>query len=426
MRDSQSTQEASAKAPVLVLGWIPRIVLTIARSLHRHGIPVDVADCISNQPLRSRAIRHIFLLPNPSDSPNAFLRELRSLIAKGGHDMLIPADDRSIAAVMEHYDDLKEIIRISCLPPEIMQSVLNKTLTLQAAQRCGVRAPRTAVAINSTDLLKLAGEIPFPWILKPAEKEKRGEEFTSCRLDNIEAVAHKYPEACRFAPPMLVQEYCEGGGVGIEVLLHEGQCLLAFQHRRLKEFPHAGGVAVTAIAERPDPKLVDLSLRLLQELRWDGVAMVEFRVNHSTGEAVLMEVNGRFWGSISLPVAAGLDFPYYQWQLAHGEQPSIPAEYAVGTRWRWTVGYFYRLYWLFVFARHLREARVELKRTLSQVFSDFNFSIRDAMFDLKDPVPAILEAGRNAKSLAKRSIAVLIRRLPMMFGESPVQKATHD
>src|SRR5882672_4247098 len=256
MRDSQSTREAAAKAPVLVLGWIPRIVLAVARTLHRHGIPVDVADCMSNQPLRSRAIRHMFLLPDPSAAPHEFLRELHSLITKGGHDMLIPADDRSIAAIMDHYDELKQVIRIACPPPEIMQSVLNKTLTLQAAQRCGVRAPRTTVATNSTELLKLAGEIPFPWILKPAEKEKRGEEFTNCRLDNLEAVTRKYPEARRFAPPLLVQEYCEGGGVGIEVLLHEGQCLVAFQHRRLKEYPFGGGIAVTAVAEQPDPKLV--------------------------------------------------------------------------------------------------------------------------------------------------------------------------
>ena len=38
--------------------------------------------------------------------------------------------------------------------------------------------------------------------------------------------------------------------------------------------------------------------------------MVEFRVDSATGEVVLMEVNGRFWGSLPLPVHAGVNFPY--------------------------------------------------------------------------------------------------------------------
>ena len=52
--------------------------------------------------------------------------------------------------------------------------------------------------------------------------------------------------------------------------------------------------------------------------------MVEFKVNPNDGSAVLMEVNGRYWGTISLPIFAGMDFPWYHWQVAHGERPEIP------------------------------------------------------------------------------------------------------
>jgi hypothetical protein len=36
--------------PVLILGEEPRIVVNIARSLHRHGVPVDVAVTSSDHP----------------------------------------------------------------------------------------------------------------------------------------------------------------------------------------------------------------------------------------------------------------------------------------------------------------------------------------------------------------------------------------
>ena len=64
-----------------------------------------------------------------------------------------------------------------------------------------------------------------------------------------------FPTAREFTPPMLLQEYCAGAGVGVEMLMHEGNCLGVFQHRRLKELPYTGGVSVTAIAEQPDPGL---------------------------------------------------------------------------------------------------------------------------------------------------------------------------
>ena len=52
--------------PVLVLGEEPRIVVNIARSLHRHGVVVDVGTLSSDAPLlRSRAIRQCLSLPDP-------------------------------------------------------------------------------------------------------------------------------------------------------------------------------------------------------------------------------------------------------------------------------------------------------------------------------------------------------------------------
>ena len=37
--------------------------------------------------------------------------------------------------------------------------------------------------------------------------------------------------------------------------------------------------------------------------------MVEFKLDARDGVAKLMEINGRFWGSLQLAVDAGVDFP---------------------------------------------------------------------------------------------------------------------
>ena len=56
-----------------------------------------------------------------------------------------------------------------------------------------------------------------------------------------------------------------------------------------------------------DPVLYDCSVRLLAALRWTGLAMVEFKVGPRG--PILMEVNGRVWGSLPLAVMSGVDFP---------------------------------------------------------------------------------------------------------------------
>lgn len=43
------------------------------------------------------------------------------------------------------------------------------------------------------------------------------------------------------------------------------------------------------------------SVALLRAIGWEGVAMVEYRFDPATGTAVLMEINGRFWGSYPWP-----------------------------------------------------------------------------------------------------------------------------
>ena len=82
---------------------------------------------------------------------------------------------------------------------------------------------------------------------------------------------------------------------------------MAFQHRRLHEVPISGGASALRESVALDPRLLGHSVRLLAALRWTGLAMVEFRLG-SEGP-VLMEVNGRIWGSLPLALKSGVDFP---------------------------------------------------------------------------------------------------------------------
>jgi predicted ATP-grasp superfamily ATP-dependent carboligase len=77
-------------------------------------------------------------------------------------------------------------------------------------------------------------------------------------------------------------------------------------HRRIREYPITGG-ASTAAESFYDPALRDLRLTLLRALNWHGVAMVEFKKDQRDGTHKL--INAKFWGSLDLAIAAGVDFP---------------------------------------------------------------------------------------------------------------------
>ena len=119
---------------------------------------------------------------------------------------------------------------------------------------------------------------------------------------------------------MLLQERIEGPGVGVFVCCDRGEPVALFAHRRLREKPPSGGVSVLceSAAARSDRRATSAT-RLLQALDWRGVAMVEFKRDLRDGSLRLMEINGRFWGSLQLAIDAGVEFPGRRWSIAKDE-----------------------------------------------------------------------------------------------------------
>ncbi len=146
--------------------------------------------------------------------------------------------------------------------------------------------------------------------------------------------------------PVLLQHRVAGVGEGLFALRWEGRTVARFAHRRLREKPPAGGVSVYRESIEPDPRLVSAGERLLDALDWNGVAMIECKRDPETGRHIIMEINGRFWGSVQLAIDAGINFPVLLVACALGQTPALPAGtgYRVGIRSRWFWGDVDHLY----------------------------------------------------------------------------------
>jgi predicted ATP-grasp superfamily ATP-dependent carboligase len=137
---------------------------------------------------------------------------------------------------------------------------------------------------------------------------------------------------------LLLQQRIVGPGIGIFLLLWDGKQAAQFAHRRLCEKPPSGGVSVYRESIAVDEALRDQSRALLEHFAWRGVAMVEYKRDMETGRAYLMEVNGRFWGSLQLAIDAGVDFPRLLAACALAQHVEPVTTYRIGVRSRWWWG----------------------------------------------------------------------------------------
>jgi predicted ATP-grasp superfamily ATP-dependent carboligase len=136
----------------------------------------------------------------------------------------------------------------------------------------------------------------------------------------------------------MLQEFVPGSGLGVFLLLDmQGRTCAEFAHRRIRDIRPTGSGSVLRESVPVDGRLRELAVALLRKMEWWGVAMVEFRTDERTGGVVLMEVNGRFWGSLQLALDAGVNFPAILIDVAGGQSPTPPPFHA-GVKVRWWLG----------------------------------------------------------------------------------------
>ncbi len=225
------------------------------------------------------------------------------------------------------------------------RAISDKGAVLAAAREVGLAVPEQVTLESPRSAVTLAG-LTFPLVVKPSrsvggagsDRRKLGVRHAATEAE-LRAILAGLPPA---AWPVLLQRRIVGPGVGIFLLVWQGRVVAQFAHRRLREKPPSGGVSTYRESIPADPVLVERSRALLERFRWEGAAMVEYKVDAATGTPYLMEVNGRFWGSLQLAIDAGVDFPRLWLELLRGGDVNADG-YSAGATVRWLWGDVKRL-----------------------------------------------------------------------------------
>jgi protein-tyrosine-phosphatase/carbamoylphosphate synthase large subunit len=370
--------------------------LTILRSLSRQEIQCDIASSISKPISRySRFNKRCFHYPDPLTNTQGFIDFIYELLKHNQYDLIIPVTERTLiplssSSLLDPWRDALAIANHTGL-----QKVLDKAQTMQLAQKCGVPVPYSHTIASPDEIEQLAPSLDYPVVIKPTQSipnAKNRRQLSVSYAQNAEEllqICKPLLDSCQ----LLIQEYAHGVGTGVEILANHGEIVYAFQHKRIHELPLTGGGSTLRKSISVDPSLLDASKKMISALHWHGVAMVEFKWQPETERYWLMEINGRFWGSLPLAYSAGADFPKMLFDLWVLKQLPTSQYYNKGVYCRKLTS---DLYWLEHVLRRSDTTGMVKYPSKKCIIKDglLMFNPTQHFFDIQcwnDPIPGIID-----------------------------------
>lgn len=377
------------------------------RSFGRAGWRVVAADPKRTAPgLFSRHTARRRRYPDPRRDPSGAAEAVIRIVEREHVDLVFPVTDDVILPLLERRADLERVAVVALPGSGLLRTAADKGAVVALAEQHGVRAPRTVVW-DPTSPAPVPEGLGWPVVVKPVSSRTLGAGRTVVAHDVSYARDRADLERtlAAAASPLLLQEYVRGDGHGVEVLARDGEVLVAFQHRRIREYPPSGGASSLREAVPVRDDLLDAARRLMAAMGWTGLAMVEFKVADD-GTPHLMEINGRVWGSLPLAVAAGVDFPTLAAAVHLGEEPDLPVTPRLGTRSR---NVELELRWAAaVVGRHRLGDRVPAptRADALRVVADLVLVPSDGydVLDRRDPLPGAVDTIQAVARTAVRSV----------------------
>jgi predicted ATP-grasp superfamily ATP-dependent carboligase len=180
------------------------------------------------------------------------------------------------------------------------------------------------------------------------------------------------------------------------IFMHKGESLLSFQHIRKAEWPPEGGASTVCSSLPPSfhPEWMAQSVALLRHIGRQGAAMVEYRYDKQTDTRALMEINGRFWGSLPLAYHAGARFAWLTYSvLGLHEIPEI-AEYRAGMTCRYMTPETRRVLTVVFNPGYIKDRTLRISKAsvvIDYILGFFRPSVRYFIFSFHDPMPFVMD-----------------------------------
>jgi len=382
--------------------------LALSRTLGKKGIAVTAG---GNTPYRpgtlSKDTTDSYVHPDVGSDMEAFVEHLHTHLTENDYDAVFAVTDLLTTVLSEHKTELERTgTRVGTEDWETFLQANDKGRLFELMEDVDIPTPETVTPESYDEIREIDERRDYAVVIKPRRTtviDESGESNTnriagSNYVTEHEDLAARYREIIEGNPSLqsqwpIIQEYIDGVGTKCTVgIAEDGELRATFQHKKDRVYPPSGGIGAVRQGTR-EPRMTEHAETVIDELGWTGPVHVEF-VMTEDGEFYLIEVNGRYWGSLALTVNSGVDIPWMHYRQLQGESvPERIETYRTDVKQRKL--FYHDILWLM---ENFSNGRYSALLPFITSFA----TTREEMLDPDDPLPA---AG-----LIPRSLNVLIDR----------------
>ncbi len=279
----------------------------------------------------SRWASHWHHVPPPVGDLGEFIGAINWATEKHGYEVVFGTGDAEVLALSANRERVAPCFPYA--PHPCVVRGFDKLDLVEVASKAGLATPITLEASESA--LK---DLDLPVVVKSRLHWTPGKLNQETRVNAV--VAHSRDDALRQAALMrsagaepLFLQYVPGSVLSFHALVDEKHEIVSAQVR-LTIYKYDSGSGISARAKRvQDADSFAAKVQaFMTEIRWFGLVQLQF-LCPDEGEPVLIDFNGRMYGSLELANACGMRAMDTWARLATGRS-TTPSEMVVGRRYQ--------------------------------------------------------------------------------------------
>jgi predicted ATP-grasp superfamily ATP-dependent carboligase len=279
------------KLRILQAGGVGYSAVETVQALGFAGYEVGVCDpnplCMGRS---SKFVKAFHPVPNPNESPRAYLQAIARVLKAGRYDALVPVHEPGLlfARYREFFANLAPV----ALPTfEAYDQLLSKVNFYAILKELGLAFPATQVVRSIAELREATRGRSDAYFIKTEYGNAMAGIFQVERPEQAEAAIHALEErdACAHGA-LLIQAPLQGELEALQIVARQGEIVAAHGFRRFLEGSR-GGSCVKISLWRPD--LLPQVERIARHLQWHGSLHLEYFFDEASGRAFFLDANPR-------------------------------------------------------------------------------------------------------------------------------------
>lgn len=254
-----------------------------------------------------------------------------AIISSGEYDLVVPLGDEGAKYLAKNKKRLECFAKIAVNDYETFQFAIDKAKTMKVCMQNGIPVPHTITSDNPLEDIPKSN-IKYPLVVKPVT----GLGSVGFNIIKDEHTLKKFIDAYdnRFGR-LLFQEYISQGEepqYRADLFRdRNGKYKAALVGKVTRWYPLDGGSGIFAVTINNE-EILDNCKKLLDTINWNGYANIDLVWDVNSGEAKIIEINGRTGATIMQDYDAGVNISQLILENELGMEVTDMTEYTVGKK----------------------------------------------------------------------------------------------